>query len=71
MKIKGNYKNFNAETFTITLSYKDIVDLDLALNCQYLIDEDPQARGYKFAKLINAVVNEREFGFDITTMYIE
>lgn len=71
MKIQGNYKNFEQETFTITLSYKDIVDLDIELNCLLRIDEKTDSRAQLFAKMIAAAVNERNFGIDITTMYAE
>lgn len=70
MKIQGTYKNFEQETFTITLSYKDIVDLDIELNCLHRFDEETQSRAHQFAKMIAAAVNERYFGIEIKTMYV-
>ena len=67
MRISGKYESYESETFTIQLSMRDLVDLDILFSCQLQIEEseiEPRMQAKKFIEMVNQATIGTEFGFD-------
>ena len=69
MSINGKYESYEAETFIIQLSMKDLVDLNILFRNQQIADNaliEPRDEAKKFIEMIHqaTATNAIEFGFD-------
>ena len=67
MSINGKYESFEAETFIIQLSMKDLVDLNILFRNHQITDNtliEPREQAKKFIEMIHQATNSTEFGFE-------
>lgn len=67
MSINGKYETYESETFTIQLSMRDLIDLDLFFTHQTIaevLERMARVPAKKFIEMVHQAANGTEFGFD-------